>query len=208
LGRRAKTLFHRYINPVLVSVADQSGLTKTFIRGEGMQLVDSEDNNYLDFVGGYGSMNVGHNHPRVVAAVTDALAQQAPGFAQSAVNPYAAALAQRLVSLSPPGLEMVFFCNSGTESVEAALKLARASTGRSGLVYCHGSFHGKSLGALSVTGNRSYQRPFGPLLPDCHGVPFGDLEQLERTLSTRENAAFIVEPIQGARKSAATREPC
>ncbi|MEK6247365.1 MAG: aminotransferase class III-fold pyridoxal phosphate-dependent enzyme, partial [Planctomycetales bacterium] len=197
LGRQAKALFHRYVNPVLVSVADQSGLSKTFIGGDGMYLTDSEQNRYLDFVAGFGSMNLGHNHPRVVSAVTQALAEKAPGFAQTAVNPYAAALSERLVSISPPGLELVFFCNSGTEAVEAALKLARASTGRTGLVYCHGSFHGKSLGSLSVTGNRTYQQPFAPLLPDCHAVPFGDLEVLQRTLSGCNMAAFIVEPIQG-----------
>jgi len=93
-------------------------------------------------------------------------------------------------------LEMVFFANSGTETVEAALKLARIVTGRAGLLHCEGSFHGKSLGALSVTGNPNYQKPFGPLLPECRAVRFGDLEGLERALATRQFAAFIVEPIQ------------
>jgi putrescine aminotransferase len=162
-----------------------------------MVVSDAEDNHYLDFVSGFGSLNLGHNHPRVVEAVHDALHRQAPGFVQVAINPHAATLAERLISISPAGLEMVFFCNSGTESVEAALKLARSATGRTGLVYCHGSFHGKSLGALSVTGNRSYQQPFGPLVPDCHAIPYGDLEVLERMLAPRNMAAFIVEPIQG-----------
>ena len=196
-NRRARTLFHRYVNPVLVSLTKQSGLNKTFVRGDGLVISDAEDNRYLDFVSGFGSLNLGHNHPRVVTAVRDALSQKVLGFCPSAANPHAAALAERLVSISPSGLEMVFFCNSGAESVEAALKLARAATERTGIVYCHGSFHGKSLGALSVTGNRSYQRPFGPLLPDCHAVPYGNLEVLERLLAPRNMAAFIVEPIQG-----------
>ena len=92
---------------------------------------------------------------------------------------------------------MVFFTNSGAESVEAALKLSRAATGRSGLLSCLGSFHGKTLGALSVTGNRTYQRPFGPLVPDCQSIPYGDLQALEMALATRQYAAFVVEPIQG-----------
>ena len=196
-NRRARTLFHRYINPVLVSLAEQGGLNKTFVRGDGVIVSDSEGNHYLDFVSGFGALNLGHNHPRVVGAVREALSRQVPGFCQSAVNPHAAALAERLVSVSPAGLEMVFFCNSGTEAVEAALKLARVATGRTGIVYCHGSFHGKSIGALSVTGNRSYQRPFEPLLPDCHAVPYGNLEALERVLASQNMAALIVEPIQG-----------
>ena len=115
---------------------------------------------------------------------------------QSAVNPYAAQLAEELVGISPPGLEMVFFCNSGTESVEAALKLARKATGRAGLLHCDRSFHGKSLGALSITGNPEYQKPFGPLLPGCESIPFGDLAALRRALATRQFAAFVVEPVQ------------
>lgn len=196
-NRRARTLFQRYINPVLVNLAEQGGLNKTFVRAQDTVVTDAEENHYLDFVSGFGSVNLGHNHPRVVQAVREALDDGAPGFSPAAINPHAAALAERLVSIAPAGLEMVFFCNSGTESVESALKLARVATGRSGIVYCHGSYHGKSLGALSVTGNRSYQKPFYPLLPDCHPIPYGDLEVLERTLAARNMAAFIVEPIQG-----------
>ncbi len=193
---RAAKLHARHINPVMIALAAKSGVAKTFVRGEGTRLWDADGKEYLDFVAGFGAMNLGHNHPDVVAAVQQALAKQAPGFAQSSVNPFAAALAEELISLAPPGLEMAFFANSGTETVEAALKLARASTGRAGLLHCERSYHGKSFGALSVTGNQNYQRPFGPLLPDCQAVPFGDLENLERALATRRFAAFIVEPIQ------------
>jgi putrescine aminotransferase len=132
----------------------------------------------------------------VVEAIQKAISAQAAGFSPAAVNPYAAALAERLATIAPPGLEMTYFANSGTEAVEAALKLARKATDRTGLLYCHGSYHGKSLGALSVTGNRTYQKPFEPLVPDCVAVPYGDLELLERHLSERQYAAFIVEPIQ------------
>jgi 3-acetyloctanal aminotransferase len=197
LADRADRRFARHVNPVLLGAAGKGGLVKTFVRGQGMELWDAEGRSYLDFVGGFGAMNLGHNHPAVARAVAAALGQQAPGFAQSGVNPLAAALAEQLAEITPRGLEMVFFCNSGTEAVEAALKLARAASGRTDLLYCEHSFHGKSLGSLSVTGNPALQRPFGPLLPGCQAVPFGDPGALERALCTRRFAAFVVEPIQG-----------
>jgi acetylornithine/succinyldiaminopimelate/putrescine aminotransferase/predicted amino acid dehydrogenase len=197
LAERAARRFARHVNPVLLGVAGKGGLVKTFVRGQGMELWDADGRSYLDFVGGFGAMNFGHNHPTVARAVAAALEQQAPGFAQAGVNPLAAALAEQLVEVTPPGLEMVFFCNSGTEAVEAALKLARAATGRTDLLYCERSFHGKSLGSLSVTGNPTLQRPFGPLVPGCQAIPFGDAAALEQALLARRFAAFIVEPIQG-----------
>ena len=187
----------RHINPVLIGMGRMTGLTRTFVRGRGAELFDESGRAYLDLVAGFGSMNLGHNHPHVVAAISAALERQAPGFSPSSVNPLAAALAERLVALTPGGLDMVFFTNSGAESVEAAIKLARAATGRTGLLSCQGSFHGKTLGALSVTGRRSYQEPFGPMVPDCRAIPYGDLEVLESALASRQQAAFIVEPIQG-----------
>jgi len=197
LARRAPLLHGRYINPVLMAIGAARGLSKTFVRGEGCEVWDAQGNRFMDFVAGFGSLNLGHNHPAIVDAVTQAMKEQAPGFVQAAVNPLSATLAERLVMLTPPGLELVFFCNSGTESVEAALKLARIATGRAGLLSCDKSYHGKSLGSLSVTSNPNYQRPFGPLLPECSSVPYGDLPALERALSTRRYAGFIVEPIQG-----------
>jgi putrescine aminotransferase len=197
LAGRASALHERYINPVLVGLGKHNDFVKTFVRGLGNELWDADGRAYLDFVAGFGSLNLGHNHPAVVRAVRAALDEQASGFTPSAVNPLAAALAEQLVSLAPPGLEMVFFANSGAEAVEAGLKLARAATHRAGLLSCEGSFHGKTLGALSVTGNGAYQRPFAPLLPECQTIPFGDLSALERAVQTRRFAAFIVEPIQG-----------
>jgi len=194
---RAEVRHSRYINPVMVALSGNSGFVRTFVRGEGCYVWDRDGNRLLDFVSGFGSMNVGHNHPRVAGAIQDALATQAVGFAQSGINPYAAALAERLVSISPAGLEMAFFTNSGTESVEAALKLARISTKRRRFLYCHRSYHGKSFGSLSVTGNPNYQGPFGPLLPECDAVDYGDLKALERHLRDKQHAAFIVEPLQG-----------
>ncbi len=196
LADRAARRYAAHINPVLMAISSGVELVKTFVRGQGTRVWDSKGNSYLDFVAGYGSVNLGHNHPKVVAAVKAALDGGAPGFSPAAVNPFAAALAEQLAIVSPPGLEMTYFCNSGTESVEAALKLARRATGRRGFLYCERSFHGKTLGALSVTGNANYQRPFEPLVPDCEPIPFDDLESLERALASRRYAAFVVEPIQ------------
>lgn len=196
LAPQAGTRFERHMNPVLSALGQRSDLLKTFVAGDGEYLIDDQGHRYLDLVAGFGSVNLGHNHPDVVAAVQTALAENSPGFAQSAINPYAAALAEELVAISPAGLEMVFFTNSGTESNEAGLKLARAATGRTGLLYCSGSYHGKSMGSLSVTGNATYQKPFAPLLPNCEEVPFGDYDAIDRALSSRNFAAFIVEPIQ------------
>lgn len=196
LGLRAAALHERYINPVLMAIGNGNGFVKTFVRAEQNSLWDDAGNQYIDFVAGFGAANLGHNHPRIVEALTDAMRGQTPGFAQSAVNPLAAKLAEELVAVAPSGLEMVFFSNSGTEAVEAALKLARLATGRTGLLHCDRSFHGKTLGALSVTGNPRYQKPFAPLVPDCSSVPFADLDALERELRSRKYAGFIVEPIQ------------
>lgn len=195
-GDRAPKLFERHINPVLFAIGGQNGFVKTFTRGLGNFLWDHAGNRYIDFVAGFGAANLGHNHPRVVDELSRSMQMHSPGFAQSSINPLAARLAEELVAMSPDGLEMVFFCNSGTEAVEAALKLARLSTGRAGFLHCDRSFHGKSFGALSVTGNATYQKPFGPLLADCASVPYADLAALERELSTRKHACFIVEPIQ------------
>lgn len=186
----------RHCNPVLHKLGRSTGFVPTFARGKGAYLYDADGKEYLDCVSGFGSLNLGHNHPTVVKALTDALHEQAPGFVQSAVNPYQGALASELAALAPSGLEMVFFCNSGTESVEAALKLARITTGRERMLSCEGAYHGKSLGALSVSGTAEYRRPFGALLSGCDTIPRGDAELLERELSSRRFAAFIIEPLQ------------
>lgn len=196
LAERAPLLHARHINPVVMALGGASNFVKTFVRGEGSYLFDAAGNRYLDFIAGFGSMNLGHNHPAVVQAVSAALQSQAPGFIPASVNPFAATLASELISVAPPKLEMVFFGNSGTEANEAALKLSRIATGRTGFLHCDGSFHGKSMGSLSVTSNPEYRRPFAPLIPDCEAVPYGDFNALDRALSTRRFAAFIVEPIQ------------
>lgn len=194
---RSESIYEKYMNPVLIKLSQDSNLLKTFVRGEGLYLYDSSGERYLDFVAGFGSMNHGHNHPTIVSSIQSALTTQSPGFIPSSVNPYTARLAEELITIAPDSLEMVFFTNSGAESVEAALKLARLVTGRSNFLACEKSYHGKTFGALSVTMNWKYQSPFQPLIPTVQSVDFNDLENLSNALRTKRFAAFIIEPIQG-----------
>jgi putrescine aminotransferase len=189
--------YAKHLNPVLVALGRRGGWVKTFVKGEGNYLWDDAGSRYLDFVAGCGAVNLGHNPPQISEALTETLKSLAPGFAQSSLNPLTARLADRIIQLAPPGLEMAFFCNCGTEAVEAALKLARIATGRTAIVYCSGSYHGKTLGSLSVTGHEPFQAPFAPLVPDCRKVAFGDLDELGQALQAKDVAAFIVEPVQG-----------
>ncbi|MBC7324175.1 MAG: aspartate aminotransferase family protein, partial [Moorella sp. (in: Bacteria)] len=193
--QETRELYRTYVNPGLAAMLALLDFDKAFVRAEGIAVWDRDGRRYLDFLGAYGALNLGHNPPEVLAAVRDATGR--PNLLQASLNPLAAALAHNLARVTPGDLERVFFCNSGTEAVEGALKLARAATGREKIIYCHNSFHGKSLGSLSVTGREKYRRPFAPLLPGCEAIPYDDLEALEARLAGGEAAAFIVEPIQG-----------
>ncbi|MDI6907297.1 MAG: aspartate aminotransferase family protein [Thermoanaerobacterales bacterium] len=184
-----------YLSTPVAATQAMLKFDRQYVRAAGASLWDAEGNEYLDFVGGYGAVNLGHNHPRLLEAIRRV--EQYPKIMQTAVQHLPAVLAANLARLAPGDLTRVFFCNSGAEAVEGALKLARAATGRTRFIYCENSFHGKTFGALSVTGRSKYQKPFAPLLPDCTAVPFGNLEALEKELATGKAAAFIVEPIQG-----------
>jgi len=167
----------------------------TLVRGEGYYLWDSEGNRYYDFASNYGVNILGHSHP----AVTNAISQQASTLIschQSFYNDVRAKYLQKLSEKLPEGLDKVFFCNSGTESVEAAIKFARAATGRSRIIATKRGYHGRTYGALSATADKKYREPYMPLVPDFEHVPYADLEALERSLS-EDVAAVILEPVQG-----------
>ncbi len=185
--------YRNFVNPPLARVMKLSG-SPVEVSGDGVEIVDHTGKRYLDFAGGYGVFTLGYRHPRVVAAVRaqlDALALSG----RTMFNPLLGRLARRLAELTPGDLQISFVCNSGTEAVEAALKLARAATGRTRIVAAADAFHGKTLGALSVSGHETYRAPFAPLVPDVVHVPYGDLDALAPALDGA--AAFIVEPIQG-----------
>ena len=165
-------------------------------RCAGVELHAEDGRRFLDFLSGYCVHNTGHNHPAIVSALQRELDRQGPAMLQSHVSELAGELAERLCSLAGGRLNKVFFCSSGSEGVEAAIKFARAHTGRTGLVYASGAFHGLTCGALSLMDDPFWRDGFGPLLPDTEAVPFGDLPALEAKLKTRKIAAFIVEPVQ------------
>jgi putrescine aminotransferase len=193
--RQSKENHHTYVNASLTMMLGLLNFDRRFVRAEGVSVWDSEGNEYIDCLGGYGALNLGHNHPKVIAAIEQV--KQLPNLLQASLGPMAGILARNLALITPGNLQRSFFGNSGAESVEGALKLARAATGRPEFIYCTNSFHGKSFGALSITGREKYQKPFHPLLPGCLAVPYGDLAALENRLKGKKAAAFIVEPIQG-----------
>ena len=189
--------YRRYVNPTLARVMKLSG-SVVETEAEGMTIWDHQGKPYLDFAGGYGVFSLGHRHPRVVAAVRAQL-ERMPLSGKTMFNPVLGRLAERLAQVTPGALEISFFTNSGAEAVEGALKLARAATKRRLLLATTGAFHGKTFGALSVSGRESFRAPFEPLLADVEHVPFDDLEAAAEVVRARgeELAALIVEPIQG-----------
>jgi ornithine--oxo-acid transaminase len=190
------TLHEKYLNAQMVRVLKTIGFDRHYTRAEGAYLYDKGGTRYLDLLSGFGVFALGRSHPTVKKALRDVLDADLPNLVQMDVSLLSGLLAERLLS-HMPGQEKVFFCNSGTEAVEAAIKLARAATRRAKLVFCDHAFHGLTMGALSLNGDDTFREGFGPLLPDVARVPFGDLRALERELGGGDVAAFIVEPIQG-----------
>lgn len=193
----ALDLHARTVNPLFVRLLRTIGFDRQWTRASGAYLFDADGNRYLDMLGGFGMFNVGRNNPRVRQALVDALELETPGSVQLGVSPLPALLAEELLKRAPASIGRVFFCNTGTEAVEAALKLGRAATKRSRVVACEHGFHGLTLGSLSVNGNPEFTDRFGPLLPGVAHVPFNDLDALERELRSEDVALFIVEPVQG-----------
>lgn len=190
-------LHEKHVNRTLVKVLRMIGFDKVYARAEGAYLYDMDGADYLDFLSGYGVFGIGRNHPAVKKAISDVLEMDLPNMVQMDCALLSGLLAEELVKRSGGGRDAVFFANSGTEATEGALKFARAATGRPRILSLERSYHGLSLGSLSVTNNASFQEGFGPLLPGTRAIPFDDIEALERELRQGDVAAFIAEPIQG-----------
>jgi ornithine--oxo-acid transaminase len=169
----------------------------TYEHCSGVELRTTCGRTILDFLSGYCVHNAGHNHPEIIQALKDELDRKGPAMLQSHVPELAGDLAARLCRRAGGTLKKAFFCSSGSEGVEAAIKFSRVHTGRKGMLYANGAFHGLTCGALSLMGDDFWKAGFGPLLPDTQSVPFGDTAALERHLATRKFAAYIVEPVQG-----------
>jgi ornithine--oxo-acid transaminase len=190
-------LYGQAINPQFMRVLRTIGFDRVWSRAEAQYLYDRDGNRYLDLLGGFGMFNVGRNNRRVREALVETLELETPGSVQLGVSLLPGLLAEELLRRTPSRLERVLFTNSGTEAIEAALKLGRAATGRSRVVSAQYGFHGLTLGSLSVNGDPHFVDRFGPLLPGCSQVPLGDLDALERELRSEEVALFLVEPVQG-----------
>jgi ornithine--oxo-acid transaminase len=188
-------LHARYLNPQRPRMLHTIGFDKVYERADGGYLYDGAGNRYADFLSGFGVFGVGHNHPVVRKALHDVLDAELASMVQFDCALLPGLLAERLLAKAP-GLDRVYFCNSGTEAVEAGLKFARYATGRRRILYCDHAFHGLTTGSLSVNGAEEFRRGFDPLVPDT-GIPFGDLDALETELRKGDVAALIVEPIQG-----------
>lgn len=190
--------FGEHINPILLDFYRFNHVDRAFYHGEGCWLTDMDGTRYLDFVAGYGCLNMGHSHPKVIAALKVHLERKLPTFVQYLSAPVQSSLlAKRLSDLTGGRLGRVFLSNSGTEAIEAALKLAMAANDKPTILYCTNGYHGKTLGSLSVTGRAKHRTPFEPLLGRCEEIPFGDSDALELRISKGDICAFIMEPIQG-----------
>src|SRR3954451_4397944 len=187
----------RTINPQFARVLRTIGFDRPWASAEGAYLVDTDGNRYLDLLGGFGMYNVGRNNRTVRRALADALELDTPGMLAMGVTALPGLLAEALLARTPARVERCLFTSSGTEAVEAALKLGRAATRRARVVSTDHGFHGLTLGALSANGNPEFTARFGPLLPGFSHIPFGDLDALEQELRGEDVAVFIVEPVQG-----------
>ena len=190
-------LHDTHINPRFAKTLRTIGFDRCYTRAEGQYLWDNNGNRYLDMLSGYGVFNIGRNNPDIRKALIDFLNTNYPSLVQMDAPLLSGLLAKELKRRMPNTLDYVYFTNSGTEGVETAIKFARCATRRPAILFANKAFHGLTNGALALSGDDVFKYGFGPLLPECRMIPFNDLEALERALSDRDIAAFIVEPIQG-----------
>ena len=195
--------YANHINPGILEYRKSVSTEYTSIEWSdyGNCFSDIHGRKYIDFLGGFGIYNVGHRNHKVVRAVVDQLRRQAL-HSQELLEPARAVLAKLVAQITPGDLQYSFFGNSGTEAVEGAMKLAMLHTGRKSFIAAVGGFHGKTLGALSLTARATFRQPFLPILPDCYHVPFGDAAAMEDVLRSADAvgndiAAVVLEPIQG-----------
>ena len=190
-------LHKRYINPSLARVQAIIGFDKIYTRGEGSYLWDADGNRYLDLLSGFGVFNLGRGHPLIKQVIQEVLALDRPNLIKMDCPLLAGLLAEELVKRMPPGLDAVFFANSGADAVDTALKFARAATKRPRIVYLDHAFHGLTLSTLALNGGKEFRKGFEPFMSGFDAVPMNDLAALEKQLHQKDVAAFIVEPIQG-----------
>jgi len=187
----------RYLNPQMGRILRTLGFDRTWVGGDHSHLIDADGERYLDLIDGYGVFALGRNHPDVVAAVNDVMAAGTANLPQLGVTLLSGVLAEQLLARAPGSVGAMVPANTGTEAVEAAIKIARAATGRPRILYADHGFHGLTLGSVSINGNEEFRDGFGPFLPGCDSVAFGDADAVARELAREDVAAVILEPIQG-----------
>src|ERR1700688_3456955 len=188
--------YQEYVNPQWVALLNLLEMNVEYQRCSGCELFTKDGRRILDYLSGYCVHNAGHNHPRIVDALKDELGKSGPAMLQSHVPALAGELAEQLCRLAGGGLQKVYFGSSGSEGVEAAIKFARATTGRAGIIYAKNSFHGLTAGALSLMNDAFWREGFGPLLADTHAVPFADISAVESAITSERYAALVLEPLQ------------
>jgi len=196
-SRETHDLARQHLNPALVDVLQLLGFDVCYERARGACLYTAAGHEVLDMHAGEGFATIGHNHPRVKDVLKEVLEHELPGGVQIQFHVLSGMLAEAISQRMPGSLDAVYFCSSGAEAVDAAMKFARVATGRPRFLSCQGGYHGVHFGPLSICGDPMFQERFGPLLPGCVQVPHGDLERLEEELKRRDVAAFILEPILG-----------
>lgn len=190
-------LHDKYVNRTLSTVLKTIGFDKCYARAKGAYLYDADGNDYLDFITGYGVFGMGRNHPVIAKAIKDAVDMDLPNMVQLDCALLSGLLAERLVKLLNNRLTACFFCNSGTEANEGAIKFARAHTKKTRILSMDGGYHGLTYGTLSLTVTPHFQAGYGPFLPGAECIKFNDLEDLENRLKQGDVAAFIAEPVEG-----------
>lgn len=190
-------LHDRHVNRTLVKVLKTIGFDKVYARAQGSYLYDMDGKEYLDFLSGYGVFNIGRNHPKVQEVIKDVMEMDLPNMVQMDCALLSGLLAEAITKRTGPNLDAVFFCNSGTEAVEGALKFARCASGKSGIVAVENSYHGLSMGSLSITHSGNFREGFGPFLNDVEFVKHNDIDDLESKLKTGKIGTFIIELVQG-----------
>ncbi|HSB78933.1 MAG TPA: aspartate aminotransferase family protein [Candidatus Methylomirabilis sp.] len=192
------SLLSEYINPQMAKVLKMIGFDPVYVRGQGAHLWDEQGNEYLDMLSGFGVFAVGRSHPKVKEAIRQFLDLDTPNLVKMGTQLLAGLLAEKLVKeFAPRGLDTVFFCNSGAEAVDGALKFAHAFTRRRRFLYCDYGFHGLTLGTLAINGLREFRGDYEAVLDGATGIPLGDATRLEAELSRGDVAALVVEPVIG-----------
>jgi putrescine aminotransferase len=186
--------YQKFINPTYPLFLKKLGLDRVAVKAEGVLINDAEGKTYIDCVGGYGLFNLGHNHPEILRALTDQLSEKQL-FTKPFITEISVRLAEHLSKITPGDLDCSFLCNSGSEAIDSAIKLARLHQGKGQIIAAENSFHGYTYGALSASGIPSFKRFFEPMVPEIVHVPYGDIDALKQTISAT-TAAILLEPIQ------------